>query len=93
MRTSNALSHTACCAATFYFFSSILHISSSTFPLLIPIIVNLGLLVSLGLRQVSPDLKDSILGYIADCLGMQYNRTNIEVTLPLVEPRELDRQR
>jgi hypothetical protein len=77
-------SHLACCAVTLYFFAASLHISSTDLPMYIPMSVNLGLLLSIGLQQISLPTKMQMLSYLG--LGYSYAIVQQEPILPLVEP-------
>lgn len=67
---SNTVSHIGCTAIVLYFFASILSIKTPT--TVLPISINLGLLASLGVQRISPEVKDRIFTWIGTCLGMPY---------------------
>jgi hypothetical protein len=77
-------SHLACCAVTLYFFVAVLHVSSTDLPMYIPMSVNLGLLLSIGLQQISLPTKMQMLSYLG--LGYSYEIVQQPI-LPLVESR------
>jgi hypothetical protein len=78
-------SHLACCAVALYFFAAALHISSTDLPMYIPVGVNLGLLFSIGLQQISLPTKMQILSYLGG-FGNSYTIVPQPPILPLVEP-------
>jgi hypothetical protein len=71
--------HVGGCAASLYFFMSILHITSENLPQWLPTIIECGLGTSIGIRSIPSASRDQARDYISSVTGSVFGATQVVV--------------